>query len=217
MAAIRLVCHTGRVPEADHVDHLIDQWRAERPDLDISPMGVIARISRLCRILERRIEDAYAADGLNQAQFGVLAALRRAGAPYRLSPTALYSALLVSSGAITNRLERLTKAGYVTRVPDPADGRSMLVALTPKGKRLIDRVLTLHYENERRLLAPLSADDRATLAGILRKLLIEFEDHTPAPTHAAARSGAAATGRSSRRRPAGSGRSRKTPPVKRET
>ena len=212
------MCHNCGVPDADHVDHLIEQWRHERPDLDVSPMGVIARISRLCRILERRIEDAYAPEGLNQAHFGVLAALRRAGAPYRLSPTALYSALLISSGAITNRLERLTSAGYVSRVPDPGDGRSMLVVLTPKGKRLIDRVLTLHYENERRLLASLPLDDRRTLADILRKLLIEFEDHTPpASTHADGLSGAAATGRSSRRRRAGSARSRTTPPVTRET
>ena len=165
--------------KADHVDHLIEQWHEQRPDLDVSPMEVIARIYRLCRILERRIEEKYTSDGLNQAQFGVLAALRRAGPPHCLSPTDLYESLLISSGAITHRLSRLVAGGYVRRAPDPNDGRGALVMLTPSGKRLIDRVLTKHYENERRLLAPLGAEDRATLAGILRKLLLELEDHVP--------------------------------------
>jgi DNA-binding MarR family transcriptional regulator len=139
-------------------------------------MEVIARISRLCRILERRLEAVYSEYGLNQAQFGVLAALRRAGPPYCLSPTALYNSLLISSGAMTNRLDRLTAAGYVRRVPDASDGRSLLVALTPEGKRLIDRLLVDHYENEHRLLATLSPDDRKMLASMLRRLLIDFEE-----------------------------------------
>lgn len=189
--------------DGDHVDHLIEQWQRERPDLDVSPMAVIARISRLCRILERRIEEVYADYGLNQARFGVLAALRRAGKPYCLSPTELYNSLLISSGAMTNRLERLTSAGYVRRVPDPKDGRSMLVALTPKGKRVIDRLLTLHYENEQRLLAALSQEERAALATTLRKLLIVFEDMPPEP-RAVAEDGRA-TARSSRRPRARSG------------
>ena len=163
----------------DHVEHIIAQWQRERPDLDVSPMAVIARISRLSRIFERRIEEVYASHGLNQAQFGVLAALRRAGPPYCLSPTALYNSLLISSGAVTNRIERLTRAGLVKRVADPRDGRGMLVALTPAGKRLTDRVLTAHYENERRLLATLSPAEQARLAKVLRGLLLEFADDTP--------------------------------------
>jgi len=163
----------------DHVDHLIEQWHRERPDLDVSPMEVIARISRLCRILERRIEEEYANDGINQAQFGVLAALRRAGPPYCLSPTDLYESLLISSGAITHRLGRLLADGYVSRIADPHDGRGALVILTPSGKRLIDRVLTKHYENERELLAPLNGDDRSALANLLRRLLLDLEDHVP--------------------------------------
>ncbi len=172
----------------DHVDHLVAQWQRERPDLDVSPMEVIARISRLCRILERRIEDGYAAEGLNQSQFGVLAALLRAGPPYRLSPTGLYESLLISSGAMTHRLVRLTASGYVRREPDPTDGRGALVTLTPSGKRLIDRVVTTHYDNERELLAPLSAEERTLLAGTLRKLLIELEDHVPPEETATERS-----------------------------
>jgi DNA-binding MarR family transcriptional regulator len=194
----------------DHVDHLVEQWRTARPDLDVSPMGVIARISRLSRILERQIEEVYGAYGLNQAQFGVLAALRRAGPPFCLSPTALYNSLLISSGAMTNRLDRLTAAGLVRRVPDPSDGRSMLVALTPRGRRLIDRVVTIHYENEHRLLASLAPRERQQLSTILRKLLLEFEDHAPPVP---ARRGAVATGRSSPRPPARSARSRTRPPA----
>jgi DNA-binding MarR family transcriptional regulator len=185
----------------DHVDHLLDQWHRERPDLDVSPMEVIARISRLCRILERRIEEGYASDCINQSQFGVLAALRRAGEPYCLSPTALYESLLITSGAITHRLARLTANGYVRRVPDPTDGRGALVMLTPAGKRLIDRALTKHYANEARLLAPLDEKERKTLARMLRRLLIELEDDlAPASTRAVA------TGRSNHRQHASFGR-----------
>lgn len=204
---------SATVTNGDHVDHLIEQWRHERPDVDVSPMAVIARIQRLGRILERRIEDRFSEYGLNRAQFGVLAALRRAGAPYCLSPTALYNSQLISSGAMTNRMERLTSAGYVRRVRDENDGRSMLVALTPKGKRLIDKVLTVHYENERELLAPLSPRERETLARILRRLLIEFEDNQPPePSRSAAAGDAAINERSSRRRRAGSVRSDKRQP-----
>src|SRR6059058_3975603 len=165
--------------DGDHVDQIMAQWRQERPDLDVSPMGVIARISRLCRILERHVEQVYVLYGLNQAQFGVLAALRRAGPPYCLSPTSLYNSLLVTSGAMTNRLERLAASGYIDRIPDPKDGRSMLVALTPAGKRLIERVVGPHYENEHRLLSPLSPEERRQLADLLRRLLLELEDHVP--------------------------------------
>jgi DNA-binding MarR family transcriptional regulator len=194
--------------KGDHVDHLVTQWQQELPDLDVSPMHVIARISRLSRILERRVEGVYEPYGLNQAQFGVLAALRRAGPPYCLSPTDLYNSLLISSGAMTNRLERLTAAGFVRRTPDPDDGRSLLVALTPKGKRLIDKLVDLHYENERSLLASLDAKDRKALTRILRELLIEFEDDVPPE---ASRPAGAASAGSSRRRQAGSGRSRTQP------
>jgi DNA-binding MarR family transcriptional regulator len=192
-----------RIPSVagDHVDHLIEQWRDVLPELDVSPMEIIARISRLSRILEREADALYADFGLNRALFGVLAALRRAGPPYQLSPTDLYNSLLITSGAVTNRLERLTAAGLVKRVPDPKDGRSLLVALTPKGRRLIDRVLTLHYERERELLSPLAPRQRRALAGELRRLLLAFEDGGSPPKTA---NGDRATARSSRRPRAGS-------------
>ena len=187
--------------EGDHVDHLIEQWHDVLPELDVSPMEIIARVSRLSRILEREADALYADFGLNRALFGVLAALRRAGPPYQLSPTELYNSLLITSGAVTNRLERLTAAGLVRRVPDPRDGRSLLVALTPKGRRLIDRVLALHYERERELLRALAPRQRKALATELRRLLLAFEDGAPP---AKATDGDGATARSSRRRRAGS-------------
>jgi DNA-binding MarR family transcriptional regulator len=203
-------------PQGDHVDHLIEQWRAERPDVDVSPMAVIARLSRLSRIFERRVEDLYTKFDLNQSRFGVLAALRRAGPPFCLSPTDLYNSLLISSGAMTNRLERLSAAGYIERVPDPGDGRGMLVSLTPAGKRLIDRVLGPHYENERRLLASLTAQEQEQLAGLLRRLLIEFEDDAP-PGRVRSLADPPATASSSRRRRAGSARSHTPRPERRGT
>ncbi len=160
----------------DHVDRIIEQWGDQRPDLDTSPMAVIARISRASRFLERSIGDVLGSFGLNEPQFAVLAALRRAGPPFILSPTALYNSLLISSGAMTNRLERLTAAGLVKRIPDSRDRRSMLVALTPKGNRDIDQALSAHTENEHRLLAALDSGERDTLAGLLRKILLQFDD-----------------------------------------
>ncbi|HET7518828.1 MAG TPA: MarR family transcriptional regulator, partial [Actinomycetes bacterium] len=125
-------------PLQDHVDHILEQWAQQRPDLDVSPMGIIGRMSRLSRFLERSIATVLGKYGLNEPQFAVLAALRRAGPPHCLSPTDLYNGLLVSSGAMTNRLDRLAAAGLVERVPDPGDGRSLLVALTGKGQQVIN-------------------------------------------------------------------------------
>jgi DNA-binding MarR family transcriptional regulator len=167
----------------DHVDHILDQWSLQRPDLDVTPMGIIGRISRLSRFLEHSIAELLASHGLNEPQFAVLAALRRAGPPHCLSPTDLYNSLLVSSGAMTNRLRRLEIAGLVRRISDPDDGRGLLVALTNEGHKLIDEAVDAHTANEHRLLAALDPDDRALLAGLLRRLLLQFEDHLlPSPS-----------------------------------
>lgn len=163
-------------PARDLVDRILEQWKRERPDLDVSPMAVIARISRLSRFLERQVEAVLSSHGLNESQFGVLAALRRAGPPYCLSPTALYNSLLISSGAMTNRLERLTAAGFVKRVPDVNDRRSILVMLTPKGLRVVEEAVRAHTQNEQKLLQPLTRPEREALARSLRKLLLDFED-----------------------------------------
>jgi DNA-binding MarR family transcriptional regulator len=200
--------------QRDRVDHLIEQWAHERPDLDMSPMGIIARMSRLSRYLERAVGEVLAAHGLNESQFGVLAALRRAGQPHTLSPTQLYSSLLISSGAMTNRLERLTVLGYVKRVPEPSDRRSLLVALTPKGLQVVDRAVEAHADNERRLLASLDRSEKRELSGLLRKMLLSFEvedapdgDRGGSTSRKASTDGAtAATARSSRRPRAGAAR-----------
>jgi DNA-binding MarR family transcriptional regulator len=163
----------------DHVDHILELWRVERPDLDLSAMAVIARIQRSSRLLEQEIETLLAGFDLNLPAFGVLTALLRSGPPYRMTPTALYDSLLVTSGAMTNRLDRLTDAGLVERIPAPSDRRSMLVALTDTGRELTDSAISAHTDQELNLLAPLAASDRRALVGALRKLLEALEAKPP--------------------------------------
>jgi DNA-binding MarR family transcriptional regulator len=190
----------------DHVDHILDQWSRQRPELDVSPMGIIGRMSRLSRFLEQSIAEVLGRYGLNEPLFAVLAALRRAGTPHCLSPTDLYNSLLVSSGAMTNRLRRLEAAGLVKRIPDPEDGRGLLVALTPKGHRVIDEAVDAHTANEHRLLAALTPPDRELLADLLRRLLLQFEDHLEPTESRRPVADGGPSGRSSPRRPAGAGR-----------
>jgi DNA-binding MarR family transcriptional regulator len=156
--------------DTDGVDAILDQWRRERPDLDTSPIGVIGRISRLSREIERRLEPVYAASGLEPGWYDVLATLRRAGPPYRLRPTDFAAALMLTSSGTTKRLDRLEAAGYVTREPDPGDRRGVLIALTPEGRAVVDRAAVSHLANERRILSGLSAAEQRELAGLLRKL-----------------------------------------------
>ena len=136
---------------------------------------MIARLGRVVEHIDQSRDALLAEHGLNRALWDVLASLRREGAPYRLSPTELYRALMRTSGAMTNRLAALQRAGLVERVADPSDGRSILVALTPRGKRLVDKVAPAYLENERRLLSALSAEDQAALAAMLKSLLLELE------------------------------------------
>lgn len=166
----------GAVEQHDYVDQLIGQWRRQRPSIDISPMGVIGRISRLSRLLERQIEDLFAAHGLQGGRFDVLAALVRAGEPHRLTPTQLYNSLLVSSGAITNRIDRLVDEGLVTRGSHASDRRSMPVQLTEPGRARLDEALIAHVKNEEELLAALDQRERELLAQILRRWLIALGD-----------------------------------------
>lgn len=166
---------SGREMRCDHVDRIVEQWARERPDLDASPMGVIGRVARASRHLDLRLEETFRRSGLNAGAFDVLAALRRAGPPYRLSPTALFGSLMLSSGAMTNRIDRLERAGLVARMPDPADRRSVLVELTRAGLDRIDRAVGEHLANEERLLAGLTGRERAELARLLRKLLLSLE------------------------------------------
>jgi DNA-binding MarR family transcriptional regulator len=158
------------VPERDGVDLIIEQWREERPELDHSPIGIVGRISRLAREIEQRLERVYAEQGLEPGWHDVLATLRRSGPPFRMRPTDLTEALMLTSSGTTKRLDRLEKAGLIMRSPDPEDRRGTLITLTAAGRRLIDKVTEAHLVNERNILSGLSESDRHRLADLLRKL-----------------------------------------------
>lgn len=154
----------------DAIDRLIEQWRRERPDLDPRPMAVIGRLLRAARIADRAIEQRLAQHSLQPGWFDVLSALRRAGAPHKLTPGQLTRALMLSTGGMTKRLDRMESAGLVRRSPDPNDRRGLLVELTNKGRRLVDAAVEAHLENEERLLGSLSRSERVQLEQLLRKL-----------------------------------------------
>jgi len=158
------------MPERDGVDLILEQWRAERPELDPAPIGVIGRISRLARELEQRLEPVYRAHGLEPGWHDVLATLRRTGPPYQLRPTDFAGQLMLTSSGTTKRLDRLEQAGLIARAPDPEDRRGTLITLTDAGHELIDAVTEAHLDNERDLLSALSADEQRRLADLLRKL-----------------------------------------------
>jgi DNA-binding MarR family transcriptional regulator len=160
---------------SDHVDWVLAQWRRTRPELDTSPVAVVARLGRLVELIDGRRNALLAAHGLNRALWDVLASLRRQGAPYRLSPTDLYRELMRTSGAMTNRLAALERDRLIVRVPDPADGRSMLVELTPRGRAVVDELICAYLEVEREALRALDPDSRGRLAGMLRALLVDLE------------------------------------------
>jgi DNA-binding MarR family transcriptional regulator len=159
--------------ERDEVDRLVAAWKRERPDLDLSPLSVLSRITRIARHLDIARRDAFG--DLENWGFDVLAALRRAGSPYQLSPGALMQETMVTSGTITNRLDRLEELELITREPDPNDGRGSLVTLTRSGIRAVDAAMEDLLENERQLLKDLSGKDREQLAALLSTLVTEFD------------------------------------------
>ncbi|RJO68263.1 MarR family transcriptional regulator [Nocardia panacis] len=159
----------------DAVDAILAQWRAERPDLDLEAMAIVGRVGRLHQAAARAIESVFTEFGLQRGEFDVLAALRRAGAPYELNPSVLADTLMLSRAGMTGRLDRLESAELVRRVGDTVDRRAIRVALTDKGRDLIDRAVTAHTANETRLLAALSAEDRRELDRIARILLHSLE------------------------------------------
>ncbi|MFF4619092.1 MarR family winged helix-turn-helix transcriptional regulator [Nonomuraea jabiensis] len=163
---------------ADHVDLILKQWDAQRPDLDVSPMAVIGRLSRLIRLIDAELGRTFAAHGLDRASFDVLATLRRSDPPHRLTPAELMRASMVTSGAITQRLDRLESRGLVTRTPSEADGRVVYVTLTDEGYALIDRALPDHVATEDRVLSALPKERRDELARTLRDLLESLGDAT---------------------------------------
>ncbi|GAA5077791.1 MarR family winged helix-turn-helix transcriptional regulator [Nocardia iowensis] len=160
----------------DHVDAIVDQWRRERPDLELDAMAILGRLGRLLIVAQRVIEAVFTAHGLHRGEFDVLAALRRSGDPWELNPSVLADTLMLSRAGMTGRLDRLESAGLVRRIADPDDRRAVRVALTDDGRTLIDKVVTAHTENETRMLSVLSAKDRRELDRIVRALLGSLEE-----------------------------------------
>ena len=162
-------------PVSDEVDEIVARWHAERPDLDVTPLQVLSRVSRLARHLDRARRAAFAAHGLEAWEFDVLSALRRQGSPYHLSPGALLRATLVTSGTMTNRIDRLAVGGLVRRHRDPDDKRGVLVELTGDGLRRVDQAMADLLAREHTLLATLAPRQQDELAGLLRGLLAPFD------------------------------------------
>ncbi len=161
--------------QRDEVDELVDAWRRERPDLDVEPLEVLSRVTRLARHLDRARRSAFTEHSLDTWEFDVLSALRRAGDPYELSPGRLLSRTLVTSGTMTNRVDKLVARGYVERRPDSDDRRSVLVRLTPEGRAVVDSAMVGLLQRERELLGGLSATQRRELAGLLRTIVAPFD------------------------------------------
>ncbi|WP_454748645.1 MarR family winged helix-turn-helix transcriptional regulator [Ciceribacter selenitireducens] len=163
------------IPKPDAVDQILAQWNRERPDLDVSAMGPLGRLARLRTHLSREIDSVLSAHGLNSSTFDVLATLRRSGEPFRLSPSDLMATMMVTSGTMTNRIDQLEKQGLVERLPNPDDRRGLIVALTPKGRALVDEAVTAHVANQERLMATLSLEERRAFDVLLRRHLNAFE------------------------------------------
>ena len=159
----------------DEVDSLVAAWARERPDLDVRPLEVLSRVTRLARHLDRARRTAFALHGLESWEFDVLTALRRAGKPYALSPGQLLTQTLVTSGTMTNRVDRLEDRGLVTRLPDPRDRRGVQVRLTARGKDLVDAALKDLLVREEELLGALTSRQQDVLASLLRTLVLPFD------------------------------------------
>nr|WP_297423652.1 MarR family transcriptional regulator [uncultured Actinotalea sp.] len=159
----------------DEVDRIVEAWRRERPDLDVAPLEVLSRVSRLARHLDLARRTAFDRHDLELWEFDVLSALRRTGEPYQLSPGTLVQQTLVTSGTMTNRIDRLAARGLVERRPAPGDRRGVLVRLTPAGLERVDAALADLLGTERDLLADLPEGDRTTLADLLRVLVAPFD------------------------------------------
>lgn len=164
-------------PAADSIDELVGAWERERPDLDSWPFAIFGRIWRLSASLVGDAERWLAPIGLTFESFSVIVTLRRGGPPFQLNPTALYRESLLSSGAITNRIDRVETQGLVKRLPDPKDRRGTIVRLTPKGRALADRAIKVHFESLAESLSGLGKGERAQLTALLGKLLVSVEQN----------------------------------------
>ena len=163
------------MPQRDEVDRIVEAWSRERPDLDFAPLHVLSRVGRLAKQLERARKAAFAVAGVEPWEFDVLSALRKAGAPYQLSPTALVQQTMVSSGTMTNRIDRMVARGLVERRTDPNDGRGVIVLMTASGRERVDGAITSLVHDETALLSRMSAGEQERLSGLLRKLSLDGE------------------------------------------
>lgn len=166
----------GGMPQQDEVDRIVAAWGRERGDLDFGPLEVLSRVDRLARHLDRARRAAFDASDVEPWEFDVLSALRRAGEPYELSPKSLLQQTLVSSGTMTNRVDRLAARGLVSRRTDPRDGRGILVSLTASGRAAVDAAIADLLGAERAILSELSDDEQAQLSGLLRRLILGLGD-----------------------------------------
>ncbi|MFK0253506.1 MarR family winged helix-turn-helix transcriptional regulator [Streptomyces sp. NPDC090445] len=155
----------------DAVDAIIDQWAAVRPDLETAPMELFGRIYRIARAMGDAMEQAYGRHGLSRGEFDVVGTLRRSGAPYTLSPRQLSATLMLTTGGMTGRLDKLEKAGLLCRKPDPHDRRGLQVVITDRGLALVDEAVTAGVEVQRAALTGLTEEEVGVLSGLLRKLL----------------------------------------------
>lgn len=156
--------------DQDHVDHILSQWHAEKPALDVSPMNVIGRLSRASAAVNVRLGETFARHGLDSSSFDVLATLLRSGSPYRLTPAILARDSMVTTSAVAQRLNKLETRGLVSRESNPADGRGTVVALTTVGRQLIEAALPDHLATERAITAALSDAEQAQIAALLQRL-----------------------------------------------
>lgn len=160
----------------DHVEEIIEYWKKEHPDLDTSSIVIIARICRLAMIIEKGMQPLFSKYHINQGEFDVLATLRRSGKPYSLTPSTLFQSLMLSSGGMTNRIDRLENAGLVERSPHPTDRRGIMVTLTAKGVELIEKVIEDHEVNMHTLVEYLTSREKEKLEELLGKLMMHLAD-----------------------------------------
>jgi DNA-binding MarR family transcriptional regulator len=172
---------SGKEPRRDIVDRHIEDWKREFPSMDVATEGLVERIAKLARYFERSLGETATAFGLSMQDWDLLSALRRVGPPYRLSPTQLAGDLMLSSGAMTARLDRLEKAGLIRRRPDPDDRRAIRVQLTEKGSKTWGDAVDVQAERERRIAAALSEREKEILNGLLRRLMLTFEETAGPP------------------------------------
>lgn len=163
----------------DHVDEIVEQWTRERPEVDVSAMAIIGRITRLDKLIRPQLDAVFAQHDLESWEFDVLATLLRNGEPHQLTPGQLLESMMITSGAMTNRIDRLEQRGFVERAKSPSDGRQVLVALTKKGLKKVDAALVDHAANERGIVDALTSEQRDQLVDLLRRLVHGVAEQPP--------------------------------------